>query len=368
MALTEIEDGMIIDGILTASKLNTTGTASSTTVLKGDFSWGSGAAASGKWNIADSAPGSPVAGDMWYASGVVYVALATADATFGAWSTGGNMTGARYAPMGAGTQTAGLCAGGYDASALSTTEEYNGNAWSAGGSFVGSARRPGGGNGTQSSAWMGGGGPNPGYQDSETYNGTAWSAANNMLVTRRQAAGAGTATAGFIFSGKANNSSFATSSEEFDGTSWTAGGSMSTGRNELSGCGILSSALATGGENPGSTYYQTLEEYNGTSWSAGGTMSSTGRKAAGMAGSNADGAIYAGGGNDSGSLALADQYDGTTWRVIPPLTIATGSGLGGVGSSTAGIMCGGYTSAAVNTTEEWTYSGKFFAKQVGYIK
>ena len=65
MALTLIEDGMLTDSILTASKLNTTGTASSTTVLKGDFSWGTGASASGKWNVAASAPGTPVAGDIW---------------------------------------------------------------------------------------------------------------------------------------------------------------------------------------------------------------------------------------------------------------------------------------------------------------
>ena len=53
MALTQIENGMITDGILTTGKLNTTGTASSTTVLKGDFSWGTGATTSGKWNVTD---------------------------------------------------------------------------------------------------------------------------------------------------------------------------------------------------------------------------------------------------------------------------------------------------------------------------
>ena len=84
MALTQIENGMITDSILTASKLNTTGTASATTVLKGDFSWATGASTTGKWSIVDSAPGSPVAGDMWYTGGVVYIAIATANAV-GMW-------------------------------------------------------------------------------------------------------------------------------------------------------------------------------------------------------------------------------------------------------------------------------------------
>ena len=82
---------------------------------------------------------------------------------------------------------------------------------------------------------------------------------------------------------------------------------MSTGRNEVAGAGILSSALAYGGENPGSTYFQSGEEYDGTTWVAGGSMSSVGRKGAGFAGTSINGgSIYAGGGNDSGGLGLAD--------------------------------------------------------------
>ena len=46
------------------------------------------------------------------------------------------MATARSYLAGAGTQTAGLCAGGYDGSGLvNVTEEYNGTAWSSGGNF-----------------------------------------------------------------------------------------------------------------------------------------------------------------------------------------------------------------------------------------
>jgi len=366
MALTEIENGMLTDGILTASKLNTTGTASSTTVLKGDFSWGAGASSSGKWNTADSAPGTPVAGDVWYTGGIIYIAVDTANTT-GAWSTGGNLTTKRYGAMGAGTVAAGLTAFGHDnSSALTSTEEYNGNAWSAGGA-TGGTRTSVPGDGTQSSAWAGGGGTTPGYNTSETYNGSTWSAANNLLTNRYLSGGLGTATAGLMISGRVDGTSFSTSCEEFNGTCWSAGGSMSTGRNEVAGAGILSSGLAYGGENPGSTYYQSGEEYNGSAWSAGGTMSSVGRKGAAMAATNADGALYAGGGNDSGTQSAADVYNGTTWSVAPPLVRVTGSLPAGMGSKTAGAVVGGYGSGdALANTEEWNYVGAFNAKMVGY--
>jgi hypothetical protein len=41
------------------------------------------------------------------------------------WSSGGNLSTARRNPAGAGTQSAGLCMGGYDGSDLNVTEEYN---------------------------------------------------------------------------------------------------------------------------------------------------------------------------------------------------------------------------------------------------
>ena len=132
MALTLIEDGMLTDSILTASKLNTTGTASSTTVLKGDFSWGAAASTSGKWNAADSAPGTPVAGDVWYTGGIIYIAVATADAA-AAWSIGGSLNTRREQGTGTGTQTASLsCCGSTPAGTYTgTSETYDGSTWSA---------------------------------------------------------------------------------------------------------------------------------------------------------------------------------------------------------------------------------------------
>ena len=43
-----------------------------------------------------------------------------------AWSSGGNLATARGGLAGCGTQSLGLCMGGYTASTLNVTEEYDG--------------------------------------------------------------------------------------------------------------------------------------------------------------------------------------------------------------------------------------------------
>ena len=56
-----------------------------------------------------------------------------------AWSSGANTNNSKQRPGGCGTQTAGLACGGLsappDPPGLATTEEYNGNGWSAGGNL-----------------------------------------------------------------------------------------------------------------------------------------------------------------------------------------------------------------------------------------
>jgi hypothetical protein len=79
-------------------------------------------------------PSNPIEGQVWYnsTSNVWKVEEAT---TAGAWATGGNLNTARYVLAGAGTQTAALAFGGAAPSPTGATEEYNGSAWTAGGSF-----------------------------------------------------------------------------------------------------------------------------------------------------------------------------------------------------------------------------------------
>ena len=77
------------------------------------------------------AESSPVEGNIWYDSGKFY--LGTSQSFSNVWSSGGNRLAGVYYTSGAGTQTAGLSTGGYDASSITdATEEYNGTAWSVG--------------------------------------------------------------------------------------------------------------------------------------------------------------------------------------------------------------------------------------------
>ena len=322
MALTLIEDGMLTDSILTASKLNTTGTASSTTVLKGDFSWGTGASTSGKWNVAASAPGTPVAGDIWYTGGIVYIAVSTAN-TSGAWSTTSNLTTGFFGDDGFGLQAAGVVAGG---------------------SVTGGAT-----------------------DRVEEYNGLIWAAGTTLPTVRARGATAGIATAGWFTGGRAGPAPNLATTLEYDGTSWTSGGDLITGRYELGCAGTVTSGLAIAGEGLGPVgYLDTSEEYDGTTWTAGGNLVQMDNKGDTGVGATQSAAIVFGGAN-GGPRDITEEYDGTCWSVAMKLDRARVEP-GGFGTKTAAICAGGdvYPDAPLNTCLEWNYEGQFNIKNVGY--
>ena len=163
--------------------------------------------------IRSADPTNPTLGQIWY--NTTFSALKAYQFVSG-WSTGGNLSAAKYGMGGAGTQTAGLGFGGSVPPVSAVTQEYDGSAWAAGGS-MGTARY-----------FMG---------------------------------SAGTQTAGLGFGGyKGPPSPVNTvATEEYDGSTWTAGGNMGTIRNSLTGCGIQTAGLAFGGFIPGAT--NATEEY-----------------------------------------------------------------------------------------------------------
>jgi hypothetical protein len=75
---------------------------------------------------------------------------------------------ARQYIAGAGTQNAGLAAGGYTPTFVACTEEYNGTSWSAGGALI-IARVPLGA-GTQGAAFVAGGFTTVAVSCTEEYN------------------------------------------------------------------------------------------------------------------------------------------------------------------------------------------------------
>ena len=206
--------------------------------------------------------------------------LATEEYDGSVWTVGGNLNVSRLKLAGTGTQTAGLGFGGYsfeefdpnDGEYLSsTTEEYDGSTWTAGGNLS-TKRQYVVGAGTQTSA-LGFGGQIDSYtyiqtNETEEYDGSAWTAGGNLGSVRYEHAGAGTQTAGLAFGGStyvnSNNVYGISDTEEYDGSSWTAGGNMNSAIHRHAGAGTLSSGLAFGGKDP-ETYSSTnsTEEYSG---------------------------------------------------------------------------------------------------------
>jgi hypothetical protein len=124
----------------------------------------------------------------------------------------------RNGPAGFGTQTAAVSAGGRTSTTdLANTEEWNGSAWTAGGT-LGTARYQFAGSGVESAGIVFGGFSGPAVTGStELYNGSTWTAGANMTTARRiiGSSTAAPSSASLVFGGLAPATSNAT--EEWTG-------------------------------------------------------------------------------------------------------------------------------------------------------
>jgi hypothetical protein len=161
-------------------------------------------------------PTDPNEGQLWYNS-TSNVWKLTSATTAGAWASGGNLNTARRGLIssGAGTQTAGLAAGGYDTAnyrsnrriqrfcldswrkfstgtpsfiTLTETESYDGTSWTVVPATVNTKREAAGTAGTQTAAIIAGGGSpgdaTPIMANSESYNGTSWTTTPSLNTAR----------------------------------------------------------------------------------------------------------------------------------------------------------------------------------------
>jgi len=223
-----------------------------------------------------------------------------------AWAAGGNRSASKSGGASGGTQTAAYGAGG--APITNLTEEYDGTSWSPGGNLGTSRYQVGIGTvGTQTAGiCIGGFNQTTAITNTEEYNGSTWTAGGSLGTAIRLQAGAGIQTAALSFGGYLTTNTNTNATEEYDGATWTAGGNLNTTRRELSGTGAQTAALAVGG-NPvtGST-----EEYNGSTWATGGTMV-TATNDNQSAGTNTAGLTFGGG----GSLVTTQEYINPTIAV-----------------------------------------------------
>ena len=267
--------------------------------------------------------------------------------TKGAWASGGNLNTGRFDLSSAGTQTAGLAAGGATPgpSNTGTTEEYNGTTWSEQ-NDLNTARRVVQGAGTQTAALCMMGYVSSNVANTEEYDGTSWTAANNASTARRGGAGFGLQTAA-AYAGGYSTTTVATT-EHYDGTNWSSGGNLNSAQSSSAAVGTLTAGLQFGG----SPDLDTTEEYDGSSWSNGGNMG-TGRYNLMGNGSQTDALAAGGAVAPASAQTLAENYNGTSWSNFPSLGTAQYRGTGpGAAPASLGIIFGGVSDN--DATQEFT--------------
>ena len=299
-------------------------------------------------------PANPIAGQVWYNSTSATLKAYGQQGT-GAWASGGTMNSAHNIAYFAGTQTAGLIAGGGTggvSSNVALTEEYDGTAWTEVGDLL-TARRGGGYGGTQNSALCMGGTVSPSEKSVsvESWNGTSWTETGDLVGSDGAAVrGAATSnTSAIAFGGNIPASPYYTANtDSFDGTSWTAVNPLNSSRGSGAPGGTATSAFYAGGAPMSPA--EKVEYWDGTNWTEGADMVDGRTYDGGAGASNAAGLVF--GGSAPGLSALTEQYDGSTWTEVADL--ATGrEGIQGGGNSLTAIAAGGYAPDST-VAEEWS--------------
>ena len=319
------------------------------------------------------------------------------------WTTGNNTPDARYGLAGIGSQTAAVGFGGNNradagpsnpdgSGTRADTFEYDGTNWTTGNNYPISVMTAGS-CGSQTAAVTGGGSDRTdgsGVNTSCTYDGTNWTAVSNINTARGAVRQSGNQTSALLFgpgtqteswdgsswttapslagagyggsSGHNNNpagntsallaarrdgSNYPKNTEEFAVATtvttpgaWASSGALNTGRTELMGAGTVDAALAVGGyQSPGSGTIANAEEYNGSSWSNATAMPAAKHKPA--TGGIQTAAFVAGGYPGNAGNVNTYEYDGTNWTNGGNLNTSRRA-LRGSGTLPAGLAIGGY--------------------------
>ena len=268
-----------------------------------------------------------------------------------AWASGGNLNTARAGLTGFGTQTAAIAANG-DTYPPATgrygnaAEEYNGAAWTnipstnTSTNFAGSSKL------SPASAGSVFGGE-PVSARHEYWDGSSWSEQTDMNTPRYGSAGAGTQTSSLVMAGISDTDA----TEEWDGSSWTTTANVPFATFITPGAGSQTAAIIFGGNGP--TGLNTTAEYDGSGWTAGGNLISP-KGNQGGAGTQTAALSFMGATPTNATVSnTTEGYDGSAWSTRPSASTARRT-LGSAGSSTAALGFGGYITAKVSNTEEFT--------------
>lgn len=276
--------------------------------------------------------------------------------TAGAWASGGALNTARRSmntgPIG--TQDAGLSAGGYTTTRVAVTEEYNGATWSNGNNTTDTLNNRGGA-GSQTAGLLFGGLPSPiAVDDTEEYDGTNWTAGGALNTARGYGPiAAGTQTAALAAGGYNPPVTFVTSVEFYNGSTWAT--QPNTNQPNYAG--------ASGGDQTAAWYVgagsvspappnKLTYNWDGTSWTSSGSYASS--PVVNLFGGGPQTAGWMCGGDlDPGYSSSTNHYDGSVWSTAPTLGTARNYG-GSGGTTTAGLIFGGFNGSNVSNTEEFT--------------
>ena len=263
------------------------------------------------------------------------------------WSEQNNLSTARRSMGSSGTQTAALASGGDTppgVTVVSNTEQYDGTSWTNGGALntarSGVAMGPAG---TQTAGVIAGGYTGSASAVVEHYDGSSWTNATSLPATRTNSGFAGLQTAGLIFGGAAPSRT--NTALKYDGTSWTSAPSLGTATQTNVGTGIQSAALNFGGSSSGTAALATTEEFTSSAnvitsatWSSLPNVNNARRNAGCLGTTSAT--LYAGGFSPP-YVNYSEEFNGTSWTEGNNLTIARECSTGGFGTQTAGAVAGG---------------------------
>ena len=280
----------------------------------------------------------------------------------GSWSIGGVLSIAKDRLAGAGSQNAGLVAGGATSPAifLNSTELFNGSSWSTSGALS-EAKGQLAGAGSQNAGLVAGGATvnsSSFLSSTELFNGSSWSTSGFLSVAKGRLAGAGSQNAGLVAGGTTSAVLRTNATELFNGSSWSASGVLSAAKNSPGAAGSQNAALLAGGDTSNLT--NATELFNGSSWSASGVLSAA---KDGFAGAGSQNAGLISGGATGTITEVTELFNGSSWSTSGALSEAK-SLLAGAGSQNSGFVAGGDYGLYTDVTE--LHNQTLYRKIVNY--
>ena len=275
----------------------------------------------------------------------------------GSWASGGSLNTSRKDGGGFGAgATNGIVAGGYGgapAAAGNYVESYNGTSWTETTELNAGRGWSPMGAGTQTAGLVAGGQPLPpasGYTAiTEEWNGSSWTESGDLNIARANLAGTGSQTAAVAFGGSnpgGPGPAASIDTENYNGTSWTETANMNSAASspKLHSRGSPYTSVI-------SVHSSNTESWNGSAWTEVAEVNTSRTNGAGAGESNTSAVIFGG----SSQNAKTESWDGTSWTEVNDLSTGRADGGTTGGTASNALYAGGETTVYVGTTEEWSF-------------